>query len=79
MVASIVGKKQEGAAAIWFVNIGFVREQKTMVEIEADHAHWKGNRMNQRKLGTQGLTVAAICLGYMGMTNMTQGYYRVPF
>jgi hypothetical protein len=70
MVASIVGKKQKGAAAIWLVNIGFVREQKIMVEMEADHAHWKGNHINQRKLGIQGLTVAATCLGCMEMTNV---------
>jgi hypothetical protein len=33
-----------------------------VVEIEADFAKLKGNHMNQRKLGTQGLTVLALGL-----------------
>ncbi len=39
-----------------------------MIEIEADFAQWKGNHMNQRKLGTQRLTVSALGPGCMGMS-----------
>jgi aryl-alcohol dehydrogenase-like predicted oxidoreductase len=39
-----------------------------MVEIEVHFAQQQGNHMNQRKLGTQGLTVSVLGLGCMGMS-----------